>query len=486
MQLAITTENRVGMSKAILDVLAARGIDIRRVEIEAGKMYLQTRAVEAATESAIAAELMKVDGVKWVQSIPVMPVVERNLMLNSLLDAMPEPVLGINSAGQVVYRNRLAQKLFARDDRMPRRIGEVFTSADWKDKIDAAGSGEIPVKVETISGQMLVEVRALRDARNKVVGAVLFFHQPERVLARSHLMHSEDVEHFDQMVFSSPSMQEVVERAKRIAAIDAPVLLHGESGSGKSLLARACHHHSRRKNHLFVVLDCANTPGSRLLARLFGVENGPKGLLDLAAGGTILFRSIDRCTLPVQQKIHQHLARAESPVRLMATTTTSLKSLVAQGDFLPELYYALDVMQLAMPPLRRRKEDIEPLATHFLSRFREQVGKPDLKLSFNALSRIREYYWPGNVRQLKNVLHQAALLAEGGTIQETDFTLDEPITPSVDFDNITLPKAVAEFEKNFLQHWYGKHQSTRKLAARLGVSHTTIAQKLNKYGIGKK
>jgi len=486
MQLAITTENRVGMSKAIMDVLAARQIDIRRVEIETGKMHLQTQAVDAATESAIATELMKIEGVKWVQSIPVMPAVERNLMLASLLDAMPDPVLGINSKGQVVYRNRLARKLFGADGQQPRRISEVFAGQDWKEKIDAAGSGEIPVKIDTVHGQMLVEVRAYRDNEGKVLGALLLFHQPERVLTRSHLMHSEDVEQFDQMVFASPAMQELVERAKRVAAIDAPLLLQGESGTGKSLLARACHHHSPRKNRLFVELDCANTPDSQLLTQLFGAGPERAGLLELATGGSILLKAIDRCSVPVQTKIHQQLAQANAPVRLMATTTGNLRSLASSGAFLPELHYALDVMSLKVPPLRQRREDIEPLALHFLGQFREQLGKPGLKFSFAALSRISEYYWPGNVRQLKNTLHTATLLAENDVIQSSDFSLDEPIAPAVDFDHISLPRAVEEFEKKFLSHWYRKHQSTRQLAARLGVSHTTIAQKLNKYGINKK
>ena len=485
MQLAITTENRVGMSKAIMDVLAARQIDIRRVEIETGKMYLQTQAVDAATESAIAADLMKIDGVKWVQSIPVMPAVERNLMLTSLLDAMPDPVLGINSKGQVIYRNRLARSLFGNNGQQPRRIAEVFAGEDWKEKIDAAGSGEIPVKIETVNGPMLVEVRAYRDSDGKVLGALLLFHQPERVLTRSHLMHSEDVEQFDQMVFASAAMQELVERAKRVAAIDAPVLLCGESGTGKSLLARACHHHSARKNRLFVELDCANTSDSQLLTQLFGAGAESTGLLELAEGGTILLKAIDRCSLPLQKKIHQHLAQVNAPVRLMATTD-NLKSLTNNGAFLPELHYALDVMRLTVPPLRQRREDIEPLALHFLGQFREQLGKPGLKFSFAALNRISEYYWPGNVRQLKNTLHTATLLAENDVIQSSDFALDEPIEPAVDFDHISLPEAVAEFEKKFLAHWYRKHQSTRQLAARLGVSHTTIAQKLNKYGINKK
>ncbi len=486
MQLAITTENRIGMSRAILDVLAQRGIDILRVEVEPGKMYVQTRNVDTQTERAIATELMAIDGVRWVQSVEIMPAEERNLMLNSLLDAMPDPVLGINSTGQVVYRNRLAQEVFAADGRMPRRIGEIFASEDWKDKVDAAGAGKIPVKVKTIAGQMLVEVRALQDARKKTVGALLLFHHPERVLARSHLMQGEDVEYFDQLVFSAPAMQAVVERARRIASIDAPLLVHGEGGVGKSVLARACHHDSPRKNRLFVELDCANTPDSQLLTRIFGATAGTPGLLDLAAGGTLLLKSIDRCSLPVQEKIYQHLTHPDTPVRLMATTTANLEILAARGDFRAELHYALDVLRLEVPPLRQRREDIEPLAMHFLSQFREQLGKPELKISLAALNRLRAYYWPGNVRQLKNAVHQAVLLAKNDLIQETDFGFDEPVAPTVDFDHISLPAAVEEFEKNFLKHWYSKHQSTRKLAARLGVSHTTIAQKLNKYGINKK
>jgi transcriptional regulator of aroF, aroG, tyrA and aromatic amino acid transport len=486
MQLAITTENRIGMSKAIMDVLAARGIDIRQVEIETGKMYLRTQPVDAATESALAADLMKIDGVKWVQAIEVMPATERSLMLSSLLDAMPDPVLGINSNGRVIYRNRLARELFVQNGQMPRRISDVFASKDWKEKIDAAGSGELPVKINTVSGPMLVDVRAYRNNDGKVIGALLQFHRPERVLTRSHLMQGADVECFDDMVYASSATQDVVERARRMAEIDAPLLLQGEAGTGKSLLARACHNHSARKNHLFVELDCASTPDSQLLTQLFGGDSESEGLVALARGGTILLKAIDRCSLPVQKTIHQRLATQGAPVRLMATTSGNLKARVNNGSFLPDLHYALDVLSLTVPPLRQRREDIEPLALHFLGQFREQLGKPGLKFSFAALNRIRDYYWPGNVRQLKSVLHNATLLAANDLIQSSDFGLDEPIATEVDYDHISLPKAVEEFEKNFLKHWYQKHQSTRKLAARLGVSHTTIAQKLNKYGINKK
>ncbi len=495
MKVKLTAENRIGISKEVLSLLSENDINVKKVEVEPGLMYFETEEIEKNLERNIASKLMNIKGVKWVESISIMPALEKNLFLSSLLNAINDPVFAINNKGKISYQNNKALDCFKLSNQA--NVKDIFSNPDWASKIDTAASENIAVNISTIAGPMLVEVRAIQEIDNKAIGAVLAFHQPENIAARSFIYDGADIIGFDSMVIKNPIMQDIINRAGHMSNTQVPLVIYGESGVGKKTLAQAIHHSSKRKNHMFSSIDCASIKPSQIETELFGLsnpKNGKAGLFEITDGGTVYLESIQELTDDSQLKLFNLIEnkyfyringsiKKQVDIKIIASSPMSLKSHVDNNQFNTDLFYALDITHLQIPPLRERKEEIETLVNYFLTQFRKEGGKQIDGLSFDALNKIKSYFWPGNLSQLKNLLFKASLLAKEAVIQSSEIEIDGHVHLETPLENRSLPQAVAEFEKHFLQHWYLKHTSTRKLAAHLGVSHTTIAQKLNKYGI---
>lgn len=481
MKLSITTENKLGITDDVLSLIRQHEADLVQLEVGDGKIYLQTQSLDKPTQGTIASQLMQLRGVKWVNQIEVLPMVEQQHMLDSLLASMADPVLGINTKGQVAYANGKAQKLFAphHDGAMPAKMRDIFTSEDWQEKVNASGSTGLPVNISTVAGRLLLEVRATKNPQGQMSGALLLFRDQEKVMASGLVMQGEEIEGVDAMVYQSDVMSELMQRAASVAKVDAALHLIGESGTGKTLLARICHSMSERKNRLFTVVDCQALKAEALRKTLFG-EKGKLGVLALNTKGTLFLSHVEFLSPHIQSELATFLSAqpADQLPRLMASSAKRFNQM--SGKVQAELVSLLDLMRLDVPALRERKEDVVPLAKHFLKQFAEQTGKQAL-LSVSAMGRMTHHYWPGNVSQLRNSLYKALMVNQGGEIDDVDLELQGGASIEAELEGMTLPEAVNEFEKHFLQHWYQKYPSSRKLAAQLGVSHTTIAQKINKY-----
>ena len=289
-------------------------------------------------------------------------------------------------------------------------------------------------------------------------------------------------------------------------ATRAPILLLGETGTGKEMIARACHQSSRRSEGAFLALNCASLPDSVAETELFGYAagafnqpNGKAGLLEQAKGGTLLLDEIADMSSQLQAKLLRVLEDGEFrrvgdaepvkvDVRFICTTCRDLGQLVEEGRFRKELYYRLNVLSLVMPSLKDRRQDIVPLAEAFIVQHSTKLGRRPAKLSKSCVDFLQQYPWPGNVRQLQNALYRALSLLDGKEITKEDIQLPS-CAPSVtyideNFDG-TLDEEVKKFEKDLLKRLYPFYPSTRQLAKKLGLSHTAIANKLREYGINK-
>ena len=240
---------------------------------------------------------------------------------------------------------------------------------------------------------------------------------------------------FSNIVGSSPQMQAVFKTVAQVAPSRSNVLITGESGTGKELIAQAIHQHSPRKDKPFVVLNCASLSETLLESELFGHEKGSftgaigrrRGRFEQADGGTLFLDEIGDVPLPTQVKLLRFLQEREFErvgggetlrvdVRVVAATHTELRKLIAEGRFREDLYYRLNVIQVVMPPLRERKADIPSLVDHFIRRYAAENQKPVAGIEESALQRLIRYDWPGNIRELENIIERAVVLCVGPRI----------------------------------------------------------------------
>jgi TyrR family helix-turn-helix protein len=304
-------------------------------------------------------------------------------------------------------------------------------------------------------------------------------------------------------------MLRVKDRAARLAQIDAPLLIHGETGTGKELFARACHSTSPRGGKPFLAINCAALPESLAESELFGYEEGAftnasrggkPGLFELADKGTIFLDEIGELTPYLQAKLLRVLQdgrfrriggskEIEVDVRVISATNRDLSKMTEQGAFRADLLFRLNVLNVHTPALKEHTEDIPDLARAFIASATARLGRPSVSLSKKAMKLLIDTHWPGNVRELENIIFRSISLHEGSNLQSTDIILDIK-TAETQSHNLgeqenfnDYQTALEAFEKQFFTHSKQYFLSTRQLANRIGVSHTTVARKLKKYGL---
>ncbi len=310
---------------------------------------------------------------------------------------------------------------------------------------------------------------------------------------------------FNDFIAESPQMKALVDKAKKFALLDAPLLIQGETGTGKDLLAKACHQHSERRHNKFIAVNCAGLPNEDAESEMFGQAKGDKttqGFFEYADGGTVLLDGIAELSLSLQAKLLRFLNDGTfrrvgeeqehyADVRVICTSQVPLARYVEQGKVRNDLFHRLNVLSLELPPLHARQEDIAPLTDLFVTQISKNLGifRPHFDQSF--IDYLKNYQWQGNVRELYNALYRACSLAENNRLSVSALNLSPNIPVAENgfsleqFDNLSLEQIMADFESRLLREFYARYPSTRKLAARLGVSHTAIANKLKQYGISK-
>ena len=258
---------------------------------------------------------------------------------------------------------------------------------------------------------------------------------------------------FENIVGASPRMQEMFRMIARCAPTNSTVLLIGESGTGKELVARAIHYNSLRKDRPFVPVDCTSLSENLLESELFGHVKGAftgavaakRGLFEVAHGGTLFLDEVGNIPLSIQAKLLRVIQEREfkavgdtrtqsTDIRLIAATNRDLRAMVAEGSFRDDLYYRINIFPIQIPPLRERREDIAPLAQHFLRRFGDELGKEVSEISEGAMAVLLNHDWPGNVRELENTMHRAVILATDRTVRRAHLV------------NLVTPEALASAE----------------------------------------
>ncbi len=311
-----------------------------------------------------------------------------------------------------------------------------------------------------------------------------------------------------EMVINSDKSREIMDLTVRLGKVDSTVLIYGESGVGKELIARELHKNSIRKDRPLISINCAAIPEGLLESELFGYDSGAfsgakkggkMGIFEIANGGTLFLDEIGEMPVTLQSKLLRVIQEKEilrvggtTPinidVRLITATNRDLWEMARKGQFRQDLYYRLNVVPIYVPPLRDRKEEIPALAYHFLRIINEQYDLQK-KLDQRLIARLMEYEWPGNIRELRNVIERAVVTSPDTVIKSIKLSGNinqdekEYVMETEDSPRINLREKVNAYERDLIQHYVETYKSSRKVAKALGVSQTTIMRKVALYGI---
>ncbi len=333
-----------------------------------------------------------------------------------------------------------------------------------------------------------------------------------RLVRQNRLLLSQVAQRYgmDNLVGNSKQMKEVYRLVEKVAPAKATVLVTGESGTGKELIARAIHHHSDRTNKPFISVNCAALTETLLESELFGHEKGAftgavavrKGRFELADGGTLFLDEIGHTTPALQVKLLRVIQERafervggtrtlQVDVRLITASNKDLLAEVEAGRFQQDLYYRLNVVHIELPPLRERPDDIPLLATHFLDKYGQELGRSHLSFEPDVLASLSSYPWPGNVRELENVIERAVVLASSDQIKLTDLPseLRSRGLGQLDLDHFVapgtpLPETLEQLEMYLIRRALAQADNVQARAAEiLGVSKSNLQHKLKKYNL---
>ncbi len=312
------------------------------------------------------------------------------------------------------------------------------------------------------------------------------------------------------LIAYSKQMQEVVNLAGRVASSKATILIRGESGSGKEVLAKAIHYSSQRRDQPFIAVNCAALNENLLESEMFGHEKGAftgadrqkLGRFELANKGTLFLDEVGDLPLQTQVKLLRVLQEGQfervggtqtinTDVRIISATNKNIEELIKEGKFREDLYYRLNVITITIPPLRERKEDLIPLIDYFLKKYIKETNKEKIEFSREAMDLLLKYNYPGNVRELENIVHHSLVLARGELITTEDLPLSlkqlkEEKAELVDDEKMSFTERVENFEKKLILEALkeaGGNQS--KAARKLGISERNLRYRLEKWGYKK-
>ena len=517
MRLEVICENRLGIAGEVLDLLVSFDLNLRSIDADqTGRIYVNFTELAFADFQSLMLSIRKIDAVKDVRSVPHLPSEQEHYGILTLLKTIPDPIFSIDVKANITRANEAGSELLQRSPAqlLNTPLQQSISGFSFQKWISANEVNPHACKITIQSIEYLAEMMPIylpdEDQQGQILaGAVVMLKSSARIGKQYKALKSGKKNSFDNILAESISMRNLIDEAKKYATLEAPVLIQGATGTGKEVLARACHGASSHFDKPFVVVNCASIPDEVAESELFGYaanslgsrKEGKQGLVTQAHGGTLFFDEISEMTMLQQMKLlrliesgyYRHVGgdqEIKADVRIICSSQQDLAQLCQEGKFREDLYYRINVLTLNLQPLKNRPKDILPLAEMFLEHYAHKLSNSVVRLSSACRAQLSEYSWPGNVRQLKNSIYRGVSMAEDAV----ELGVDQLNLPS--YSNVygyyddsfegTLDQATKQFEANILRRLYPAHPSTRLLAKKLGVSHTAIANKLREYGISKK
>lgn len=379
-------------------------------------------------------------------------------------------------------------------ERYPDQIVIIITAyASLETAVEALRSGAHDYVIKPIIHEEIKQI-----VRNALKQRAL---QRENLLLKKELKRHYDFSH---IIGESPAIKKIIEEVKKIANAKSNVLLLGETGTGKELIARAIHFSSNRAEKPFIPINCSAIPENLLESELFGHVRGAftgavsskRGLFEEANGGTVFLDEIGDLSLTLQAKLLRVLEDQEIrpiggiqsvkvDIRFISAINKNLLQLVREGKFREDLFYRLNVISIVLPPLRERGEDIELLSRYFIEKYSKELGKEVKGIDENALRLLKKYHWPGNIRELQNVIERAVLITENGWLKKEH--LPEGLTETKNSfveEALNNKLSIEDYTKTFILRYQGQY-TEQQLADMLGITRKSLWEKRKRWGISK-
>jgi DNA-binding NtrC family response regulator len=363
--------------------------------------------------------------------------------------------------------------------------------------------GDVNLAVETMKGGAVDFIQKpwnsekLISTLNAACQLSISRRKVEQLETEKQVLQEDATRNYEEIVGQSPRIQHLHETIRKVARTDTSILIQGENGTGKELIAWEIHNQSKRSNKLFITVDLGALSESLFESELFGHTKGAftdarderKGRFEAAHGGTLFLDEIGNLPLHLQSKLLSVLQSRQiiplgsnTPVpidvRIISASNQSLSQLVAKGLFREDLYYRINTIQIESPALRDRDQDIEILAEHFFRKYAHKYGKPGLRISRKAMDKLYRHQWPGNIRELQHAVENMVIMSESDIISPEEVNLVSPALSEEQGLNLatveknTISKALLKYKGNY-----------SSIAAELGISRTTLYHKIRKYGL---
>ena len=446
--------------------------------------------------------------------------------LRTITDAIRQVIVVLAPDGTTLYANSVACETtgLTLDEVLSEGFSVKVFHPDDVDRLRARQEGlshgvpfELEMRARYKSGEyrwQLVQYNPLKDERGEIIrwyATATDINDQKRTeerLRNENLVLREEIDRssmFEEIVGSSKPIHQLLKKVEKVAPSDSTVLILGDTGTGKELIARALHRRSKRANRAFVRVNCAAIPQSLIASELFGHEKGAftgalqrrLGRFEAANGGTLFLDEIGELPMETQIALLRVIQEREFErvgsnhpisvdVRLIAATNRDLPAAVAQGTFRQDLFFRLNVFPIAVPSLRERSDDIPLLVEYFVGRYAKEAGKNIRQIGKHTLEQLQSYHWPGNIRELQNVVERAVILSETETFDVDESWLNtESTIPSQHEGLSALDDREVEMIEAALAETHGRISGPSGAAAKLGIPRQTLESKIRRLGIDK-
>ncbi len=500
-------EDRAHLTYEALSVLHKYDVGLVWMEVYAYVAYIKLMPIEDEVWENIKSDLQNQNSWVSLEEIDLFPFEEKDTELKNVLDVIPYGVTLLSRNGDIKYINHFAAE-------------KIFLSGES----DITG---INIRKYLDYGKLILSLKKNNDKKpmvkdrikigNKLYQVALQPIKNEEDFLSGYLISFYDIDNsnvfnrfdnpitFDDIIAESSVMLDTINQGKLYSKSDSPVLITGESGTGKELFARAIHNESKRNLKPFIAINCAAIPDQLLESELFGYEpgtftggnkEGKAGIFEIADGGTVFLDEIGEMAPHLQAKLlrvlqEKKVRRVGSSkeisfdARLISATNKKIDEMVKNKEFRLDLLFRINIFNINIPPLRERKEDLPILYEYFAKIHSERYGKSIIGIDQNAMRKLINYNWPGNVREFQNILERAVALSKTNEISSKDIFLNYNIAPDSSIIGNSLKECIENLEKAKIVESLKTNKSIREAAKNLDVTHTLLINRMKKYNIDK-